>query len=188
MAWTWARRAASTSTQFKTSGHDYKFFAKQAGAPSKHDQDLERTKTMSTRAIYRFKDETGEYPVYKHYDGYPQGATQAIEDALQYAWPLPRFEAADFGAAFIGASRARNKGGGDTRLAPSGTPDRPLSIDAEYDYEITMSRGGEIHITATDIGEASKIFDGTLAQMKRRYDVRANAWDCVWAGQGSTNC
>ncbi len=49
---------------------------------------------MSTRACYRFIPENGpnDHPgvvtVYKHSDGYPKGAAQAIEAALPYAWPL----------------------------------------------------------------------------------------------------
>lgn len=62
---------------------------------------------MSTRACYRFIPEQGpnDFPgvvtVYKHQDGYPSGAAKAIEAALSYAWPLPRFEADEFAAAFV---------------------------------------------------------------------------------------
>ena len=33
--------------------------------------------------------------VYKHSDGYPEGAVCWITKALEHAWPLPRFEADD---------------------------------------------------------------------------------------------
>lgn len=69
---------------------------------------------MSTRACYRFIEPTdGCFPsaapvvtVYKHSDGYPSGAAQWIEAALEYAWPLPRFEADDFAAAFVAANKS----------------------------------------------------------------------------------
>ena len=38
---------------------------------------------MGTRAVYFFEDKNDKsyYGVYKHYDGYPQGAAAHIEDA-----------------------------------------------------------------------------------------------------------
>lgn len=63
---------------------------------------------MSTRAVYTFHDERGRYHVYKHSDGYPEGmgACYAINAALTFAWPLPRFEADEFAAAFIAANKS----------------------------------------------------------------------------------
>jgi hypothetical protein len=61
---------------------------------------------MSTRAMYTFRDETGEYHVYKHSDGYPTGAAQWIEAALPFAWTFPRFEADEFAAAFVAANKS----------------------------------------------------------------------------------
>ena len=66
---------------------------------------------MSTRACYRFIPENGpnDWPgvvtVYKHHDGYPSGAAKAIENALDYAWKLPRFEADEFAAAFVAGNK-----------------------------------------------------------------------------------
>ena len=34
---------------------------------------------MSTRAVYTFIDEHETYHVYKHHDGYPEGAAELIE-------------------------------------------------------------------------------------------------------------
>ncbi len=62
---------------------------------------------MSTRACYQFIDEDENITVYKHWDGYPSGAKEAIEAAIPYAWPFPRFEAGDFSAAFVAANRRR---------------------------------------------------------------------------------
>src|SRR5713101_2351532 len=66
---------------------------------------------MSTRACYRFfplngpNDWPGVVTVYRHHDGYPSGAATAIEAALPHAWPLPRFEAEEFAAAFVRANK-----------------------------------------------------------------------------------
>jgi len=59
---------------------------------------------MSTRAMYTFTG-SGTFHVYKHHDGYPSGAVQWIRAALDHAWPLPRFEADDFAAAFVAANK-----------------------------------------------------------------------------------
>ena len=73
---------------------------------------------MGTRAVYFFEDKNDKsyYGVYKHYDGYPQGAASHIEDAKSYAWPLPRWEADEFAAAFVAANK--NPKGGEIRLLP----------------------------------------------------------------------
>ena len=66
---------------------------------------------MSTRACYRFfplngpNDWPGVVTVYKHHDGYPAGAAQAIEAALDHAWSLPRFEPDEFAAGFVTANK-----------------------------------------------------------------------------------
>lgn len=93
---------------------------------------------MSTRALYTFKDADSSFNVYKHHDGYPEGAVIAINNALPHAWPLPRFEADEFAAAFV----AGNKGsGGDVRLLPSGSWRKVAPCDIEYRYEITLETG-----------------------------------------------
>lgn len=63
---------------------------------------------MSTRALYTFRSEDGseEFHVYKHHDGYPTGAADAIVAALEFAWPLPRYEADEFAAAFVAANKS----------------------------------------------------------------------------------
>jgi len=63
---------------------------------------------MSTRAMYTFIDPESKetHHVYKHYDGYPKGAARWIKAALAYAWPLPRFEADEFAAAFVAANKS----------------------------------------------------------------------------------
>lgn len=74
---------------------------------------------MGTRAIYQFNDSDvtawgDKCFVYKHYDNYPQGAVDFIENAKGYAWGLPRFEADEFAAAFVAANK--NPKGGEIRL------------------------------------------------------------------------
>jgi hypothetical protein len=66
---------------------------------------------MSTRAVYSFFDSEGPAAahVYKHSDGYPSGAIQAIEAALEYAWKLPRYEADEFAAAFAAGNKSYYK-------------------------------------------------------------------------------
>jgi hypothetical protein len=63
---------------------------------------------MSTRAMYTFRNADGseEYHVYKHSDGYPTGAAEALVAALEHAWPLPRYEADEFAAAFVAANKS----------------------------------------------------------------------------------
>ena len=69
---------------------------------------------MGTRAIYIFEDDHEEVAVYKHYDNYPLGAADFIENAKSHAWTLPRFEADEFGSAFVAANK--NQSGGEVRL------------------------------------------------------------------------
>ena len=84
---------------------------------------------MSTRACYTFIDSDNTFHVYKHHDGYPSGAAEFIKLAIAKAWKLPRFEAADFGAAFVAANK---DGGGGVYL----TSHYRNHGDLEYRYEI----------------------------------------------------
>ncbi len=64
---------------------------------------------MSTRAVYTFIDPElprNTHHVYKHHDGYPTGAAIAIANAQPYAWPLGRFEADEFAAAFVAGNKS----------------------------------------------------------------------------------
>ncbi len=92
---------------------------------------------MSTRAVVTFKDEHGAYSVYKHHDGYPNGAggmLAAIEKAKAHAWALPRFEADDFAAGFVCANKTC---GGGVRLT-HGPEDHG---DLAYVYVVTCGDG-----------------------------------------------
>lgn len=101
---------------------------------------------MSTRACYTFIDADGvAHHVYKHSDGYPSGAATFIKAAQEFAWPFPRFEASDFGAAFI---RANKEGGGGGVYLTTHYNDHG---DLEYRYEIAEGTD-EPKITAFAVG------------------------------------
>jgi hypothetical protein len=125
--------------------------------------------TMSTRASYTFKDEDETFHVYKHHDGYPSGAVRWIEAAVSKAWELPRFEASDFGAAFIAANK---KNGGGVRLMHSGEIKDVAPSDIEYRYEIEAKKG-VIYVAAFKTkywGEPRTdkyLWNGALSAMKK---------------------
>jgi len=85
---------------------------------------------MSTRAIYTFKGFGETYHIYKHHDGYPSGAAEALRNALAYAWKLPRYEPDDFAAAFVAGNKSL--GGGGVRTAKS----RTQACDVEFGYTV----------------------------------------------------
>lgn len=102
---------------------------------------------MSTRGLYTFTDNEGlSLTVFKHWDNYPEGAHRFIQKALTLAWDLPRFEADEFGAAFIAANK---KGGGDLRLLNE-TSTNADALGIEYHYFIT-SEGATLKVIARDI-------------------------------------
>ncbi len=94
---------------------------------------------MATRAVYTFTDEYNTFHVYKHYDGYESGAAEFIVKAFKFAWGLPRFEAADFAAAFIAANKT---GGGDVYFSTNWDDHGDLS----YRYELSQSKNGQLII------------------------------------------
>jgi hypothetical protein len=124
---------------------------------------------MSTRAVYTFRDNHGQHSVYKHYDGYPTEALGFIENAPARAWPLPRFEADEFAAAFVAANKT---GAGNVYL----TTGPEAHADLAYRYEITC-RGAalrvevyrRVHLALVDDwrSEYRLLFAGTLADARR---------------------
>jgi hypothetical protein len=96
---------------------------------------------MSTRACYIFRDEDDTCTVYVHHDGYPEGAAEKFVKALPLAWPLPRYEALDFAAAFI----AGNKTGGGSVYLSKGAEHHG---DLEYVYEVFPAENGQLIISA----------------------------------------
>ena len=152
---------------------------------------------MSTRAIYTFVDDDenfpAEYHVYKHHDGYPSVAAEAIGNAIANAWELPRFEADEFGAAFVASNKAREalavqhpdyesqlldmmcRGG--VRLLASGDWKKVAPGDIQFRYEIRC-QGGELRIRAWGVSCSLEnewteklIFEGTFTEFKEKADT-----------------
>jgi hypothetical protein len=112
---------------------------------------------MGTRAVYTFIDEDDRHSVYKHWDGYPRWGCQFIANALPLAWPLPRFEADEFAAAFVAANK---KTAGDIRL----TPGPEAHGDLAYAYEICC-QAERLHIRIFGpcwCADDTPLFEGTL--------------------------
>ncbi len=112
---------------------------------------------MGTRAVYTFIDERSSVSIYKHWDGSPAWACRFIANALPLAWPLPRFEAEEFAAAFVAANK---KGGGDIYLVAG--PNAPGGLAYRYDIRC---RDGRLHLRIyTCTGDDRPIFEGTLEE------------------------
>jgi len=140
---------------------------------------------MGTRAIYIFEDEHEEVHVYKHYDNYPQGAVDFIENAKEFAWDLPRFEADEFAASFVAANKDR-KGGG-IRLVNARFKDRDEMLEAndwcDYYYVISKHNSQDLWIEIWESQYMSSrdkclwvlIDELTHTEMKEKYGERAIA-------------
>ncbi len=116
---------------------------------------------MATRATYKFSDQYKSVFVYKHFDGMPACALQFIENAKRLAWPLPRFEADEFAAAFIAANKT---GSGDIRVTGS----HEQHADADYRYEVQLSHdGADLHVAVYAINWDGA---GKFERTKRRIE------------------
>lgn len=98
---------------------------------------------MSTRCNVVVQDGNQSICIYRHCDGYPDGAhgvVNTLRKAFKFAWPLPRFEASDFSAAIVAAWK--DKTGGNIYIdghTPLDKPDALAHGDIEYLYIITQS-------------------------------------------------
>lgn len=101
---------------------------------------------MSTRGLYTFTDNDSSYTVFKHWDNYPSGAYDFIQNALTLSWDLPRFEADEFAASFIAANK---KAGGDLRLLNEDSTNGD-ALGIEYHYFI-RAIGNSLEVTTRDI-------------------------------------
>lgn len=121
---------------------------------------------MGTRSVFVFKenvDSEQQFCVYKHYDGYPSGAADALVNAIPNAWDLPRYEPDEFAAAFVAANK---EGAGNIRLTSG--PD--CHGDLEYVYELSQAKNGQLIIKAFDVSYSwddrkitkSEVFYGRL--------------------------
>ena len=85
---------------------------------------------MGTRSVITVIDDHNTFHVYRHWDGNPESVIGDLPLALEYAWPLPRYEAMDFAAAIVAAWKT--KGGGSIYL----TSGWKAHGDLEYRYEV----------------------------------------------------
>lgn len=92
---------------------------------------------MSTRAVITIKDDTDEFHIYQHCDGYPEGVLPNLHEALKYAWSLPRFEAMDFAAAYI---RATKEHGGNIYCTKHWNHHGDLSYRYEVYWSVTSKQ------------------------------------------------
>ena len=91
---------------------------------------------MSTRCNLIVEDSHNRIQLYRHWDGYPDGSggvLATLEEAVPYAWPNPRFEAADFAAAIV---RAWKVGGGNIYIDGSPKAWEMIHGDTEWVYVI----------------------------------------------------
>lgn len=141
---------------------------------------------MGTRAIYIFEDAQDEVAVYKHYDNYPSGAACFIEEAKEYAWAFPRFEADEFAAAFVAANKPKK--GGEIRLVSYKYEDRHALVEDygwnDYYYVISYEPHHkdlwiEVWQLRYDMDSSDSdwvlIDELTHTQMKEKYCERAVA-------------
>lgn len=115
---------------------------------------------MGTRCVFTFTDSNGDFNVYKHWDGYPEGAAVFLTRALDKAWPAGRFEADEFGAAFIAANK---DGAGDVRLMGSCEPE-DFPTDIEYHYQLMQADNKQLIVRAWSVnfGDRRQVFYGRL--------------------------
>ncbi len=118
----------------------------------------------------------GVVTVYKHRDGYPSGAAQAIEAALPCAWPLPRFEPDEFAAAFVRANKrsAEDWAREYERQAEKATgEDKPYLLDTARKYRTDPGYrgccGGNVRLVPYEGLDGYQRFAGDIAYL---YDIR----------------
>ena len=126
---------------------------------------------MATRGIYKFIDNVSTHYVYKHWDNYPSAAAKFIQNALEFSWELPRFEADEFSTSFIVANK---KESGDVRLMDKLEEDEAsiiASLDErwiEFLYEISC-KDNKLHVKVVDIRKGSCCFAGYLDEFTTKY-------------------
>jgi hypothetical protein len=131
---------------------------------------------VSTRACYRFIPENGpnDWPgivtVYKHHDGYPSGAAQAIEAALDFAWALPRFEADEFAASFVAAAKQSTSRSRRRQEYETAAEQASGAMKAYYlDLAKRAEGGGSVRLVPYEGLDAHKRFASDTAYL---YDIR----------------
>ena len=97
-----------------------------------------KIENMATRSNIIVQDEYSRIQVYRHWDGYPKAVIPELKEALEFAWPLPRFEADDFAAAIVRAWK--NEGGGHIRIDGNPKAFEMVHGDTEYVYVIKFDK------------------------------------------------
>lgn len=130
---------------------------------------------MSTRAAYIFSDPDQSFTVYKHYDGHPEGAVEAIIKARLCAWDLPRFEADEFAAAFVSANKDN---AGQVRLTQNDRRPAEAFGDLEYIYHVRQDEyGAPVRVyawtgwTGEDHTTGDLVLDGVLLSTLCEEDI-----------------
>ena len=111
---------------------------------------------MSTRCNLIVEDSYDRIQLYRHWDGYPGragGVLATLEQAIPYAWPLPRFEASDFAAAIVRAWKT--EGGGNVYVDGSPKAWELIHGDTEWVYVIKPKKQARTKqgVEDTDAGE-----------------------------------
>jgi hypothetical protein len=89
---------------------------------------------MGTRTCITFTDSDSSHSVYQHYDGYPSNVADNLHHTIRNAWPLPRFEADEFAAAYVATCKEQ---AGNVRLSKG-----PRSHgDLSYRYTVRCEAG-----------------------------------------------
>lgn len=95
---------------------------------------------MSTRSNLLAVDQYHRVQIYRHCDGSPRRVLPDLLEALEYAWPTPRFQASDFLAAVIRAWK--HEGGGNIYIDGSPKAWERIHGDTEWVYEISGTSEG----------------------------------------------
>lgn len=109
---------------------------------------------MGTRAVITFKDEFGSVSIYQHWDGDPITIVENIARtfASGLCWDWPRWEADEFGAAYVAANKSD---GGNIRLTKGPRSHGDLSYS--YAVKVVELVGGEKALEVKWKGSASYV-------------------------------
>jgi hypothetical protein len=122
---------------------------------------------MSTPAVVTVTDRAQTFHLYLDACGDPRNVAVNLVNALDYAWPLPRFEAAEWTGAFIAAlkrpKRLSSSGadqGGLVRLTSDWQPHQEI----QFRYEVS-TKDGALSVRAFRVSAGptcEQLFDGAL--------------------------
>ena len=138
---------------------------------------------MGTRCLFIFKQNIHAkeaHGVYVHYDGYPRGAADYLEETFNSdnTWTklvrqtgCSRYEADEFASAFVATLKPKFKNGGGVRLV-----NLPHNIgDLEYQYTIGTNDQGNLIIDAINFVDRPHgvdhmpVFNGTVDEFLESY-------------------